>query len=75
MTPWFIWGGEGWGEEFTISGLSLSFSLIRSQTECNTYSQSSSSVLHKDSINELIILKLNPLVFVDWRFISAFLYA
>ena len=71
----YLGGGGGWGEEFTISGLSLSFSLIRSQTECNTYSQSSSSVLPKDSINERIILKLNPLVFVGWRFISAFLYA
>ena len=29
----------------------------------------------RDSINELIILKLNALVFVDFRFISAFLYA
>ena len=28
-----------------------------------------------DSINELIILKLNSLVFVDFRLISAFLYA
>ena len=29
----------------------------------------------QDSINEFIIQKLNPLVLVDFRFISAFLHA
>ena len=29
----------------------------------------------QDAINEFIILKLNPLVVVDFRFISTFLHA
>ena len=41
---------------------------------CTCYSQVRSSVPPKDYINEFIIQKLNLLVFVDFRFISAFLY-
>ena len=39
------------------------------------YSQARSSVPPKDFINEFIIRKLNPLVLVDFRFISVFLHA
>ena len=47
-----------------------------SHSTCTCYSQVRSSVPppRKDSINECIIRKLNLLVFVDFRFISAFLY-
>ena len=49
-----------------------------SHSTCTCYSQVRSSVPPppplKDSINECIIRKLNLLVFVDFRFISAFLY-
>ena len=48
-----------------------------SHSTCTCYSQVRSSVPSpppKDAINECIIRKLNLLVFVDFRFISAFLY-
>ena len=39
------------------------------------YSHARSSVCRQDSINEFIICKLNPLIVVDFRFISAVLHA
>ena len=39
----------------------------------NSYSQAR-SILPQDSVNEFIIRKLNPLVVVDFRIISAFLH-
>ena len=60
----------GWGEEFTISVWS-----IRSQTECNTYSLSSSSVPPKIRLMNLLFQSWIRCFFVDFRFISAFLYA
>ena len=48
-----------------------------SHSTCTCYCQVRSSVPPpplKDSINECIFRKLNMLVFVDFRFISAFLY-
>ena len=50
-----------------------------SHSTCTCYSQVRSGRVYpppppKDSINECIIRKLNLLVFVDFRFISAFLY-
>ena len=41
VTPRFIWGGTGGVYNICVN---LSYSLIRSQSECNSYSQSSSSV-------------------------------
>ena len=39
------------------------------------YSQARSSIPPQESINEFVIQKLNSLVVVDFRFMSAFLHA
>ena len=55
-----------------INFLNRDFAPVHLQLSLGTYSQASSSVPHpQESIEEFIIRKLNALVVVDFRFISA----
>ena len=56
----------------------LDLFVVQSLTNMDPYHKLQSSHLKRtpqDSINEFIIRKLNPLVLVDFRFISVFLHA
>ena len=54
-----------------ITFLNRDFAPVHLQLRLGTYSQARSRVPSKDSIKEFIIRKLNTLVVVDIRFISA----
>ena len=73
--------GPQWGQQIAGSVYCLIFSQTDWQNINNNYwffhSQAWSSVPPppQDSIDEFVIPKLNPLVVVDFRFISTFLHA
>ena len=60
-------------KRFQFDIITLFFVIIFSHL--SRYSQARSSVSPQAAINEFIIRKLNPLVVVDFRFVSAFLHA
>ena len=51
------------------------FAFIEKRILCSWFKVKPGLMYHQDSIDEFIIRKLNPLIVVDFRFISAVLHA